>query len=185
MSYSVVETEGLSSVCEKLSQTLTKSKDLKQLNKLKAQIQTIKTITNYDFDSPSATTTLTEIATPQIKDVLKRLFNHNLQGYYFLEKTEATGDSTGYVLLLREVRMIPDKLMKLVAQGLTQDEAKAMGIEHHIQFSENWDMAYPIGKLVSPTIEHVMQTFALLFSRIGVEDINDQYIQHMLTKFSE
>ncbi|ARK80125.1 hypothetical protein BOC40_06590 [Burkholderia pseudomallei] len=38
------------------------------------------------------------------------------------------------------------------------------------RFRDADDYALPVAKLASPWIEHLMQNFALLFSRIGVRD---------------
>ena len=37
----------------------------------------------------------------------------------------------------------------------------------------------PVGTLPSPLIEHLMQTFSLLFVRIGLDDIPPSYLHEL------
>jgi hypothetical protein len=158
----------------------------KTIDKLKLEFRKIKEIDNYDIALSRSVSNLSNLANSAIEDVLKRLFNHNLPGYYFLDDIEHDGKHTGYVLLLREVRMIPAEIMKIVTQGVDEEEAKIRFGQDvtYFKFSESWNYVYPVGKLSSPETEHVLQCFSLLFTRIGVEDINRSYTEQMIEHYS-
>lgn len=99
--------------------------------------------------------------------LLKDLWANLLQGYYLLKTIGETENSSsiGYVVLLREIHHIPRSVAHSVAQGVDKLSCE----ERFLNFSV-FDFAYTTGKLRSPWIEHLMQQFALLFSRIGLTD---------------
>lgn len=103
--------------------------------------------------------------TTTAEKLLKELWSNQLQGYYFLETLGDTehASSLGYVVLLREIHHIPRNLGRLVARGIDKFD----GDERFLSFSV-FDFSFTTGKLRSPWIEHVMQQFAMLFSRIGL-----------------
>lgn len=111
--------------------------------------------------------TVCGLKTSTAEKLLKELWSNLLQGYYFLEAVGDTehGSSLGYVVLLREIHHIPRSLAQSVARGIDKDS----GDERFLNFSV-FDFSYTTGKLRSPRIEHLMQQFALLFSRIGLTD---------------
>lgn len=93
--------------------------------------------------------------------LLARLAGHDLSGYYYLPAVDPEeDDSIGYVVLLRQVYHISLDSARKIAKGYkmnTQD-----GESH---------FAMPCGQIRPPFLEHLMQTFAYLFSRIGVRDV--------------
>jgi hypothetical protein len=44
------------------------------------------------------------------------------------------------------------------------------------------DLAMPISIVTSPNIEHFMQSFALLFSRIGIDAPDPSYVAQLWTR---
>lgn len=109
----------------------------------------------------------------KIKEIVKLLSRHAVPGYYLLERMDPDEpDSLGYVCLLREVKFLPKPIAEHIGRGLSylryQEEFQAeklLGLSF-----EHEDLAMPIAELSSPTIEHVLQMFAFLFTRIGVAD---------------
>ncbi|BAL27083.1 hypothetical protein [Azoarcus sp. KH32C] len=118
--------------------------------------------------------------------VIKELASHRLNGYYLLRNLETYSDENGdYVVLLREIHHIPSDVAKLIAGGLPFDvwkEAYSNCGSICPRILNEDDMALPVGKLKSPWIEHLMQNFALLFSRIGVKDNDFDDIKKCLMK---
>jgi hypothetical protein len=105
--------------------------------------------------------------------LIKDIWSNKLQGYYFLDEIGNTehSSSLGYVVLLREIHHLPANVAKKIALGV--DSESPDGDE--LNFSV-FDFSQAIGKLKSPWVEHLMQNFSLLFSRIGLTDpLVDKY----------
>ena len=106
------------------------------------------------------------------RNVVRELIHHKLSGYYFLPKVEHGSEETGFVALLREVNHLPRQLALLIAGGF---DATSHEFSQHpewltyIDFTLT-DFAMPIGEIVSPYVEHLLQTFSHLFGRIGLPD---------------
>ena len=114
------------------------------------------------------------------RSLMDELVAHRLTGYYFLPQIDPDGDDMGYVVLLREVRHLPREIARCVAAGFPRPEPRVdtdTGSQFvaHLCF-DHYDFAMPIGLLPSPLIEHIMQSFALLFTRIGLEDLPSEYL---------
>jgi hypothetical protein len=112
------------------------------------------------------------------KSIIKDLALHKLLGYYFLPSILEDGPRIGYVILLREMRAIPSSVARLIANGVEKDHSALSALvdsNSYLSFeTDNFSM--PIGELPSPEIEHILQCFSFLFGRIGVEDIDKEYL---------
>ena len=119
----------------------------------------------------------------KIEEIVKRLSRHLLSGYYFLERVDANEkESPGYVCLLREVASVPRTVAQSIGRGLSlsqyQDEFPT---ERQLALSfEHDDLAMPVSEISSPTIEHILQMFAFLFTRIGIEDPVEKVIDAII-----
>lgn len=100
----------------------------------------------------------------------KDLWSMQLAGYYYLKNIGVTEQDcdTGYVVLLREVHHLPHRLARKIADGIVVDDSAAD--IHPELIGTTFDFACPTGLIASPWIEHIMQQFSLLFSRIGLPD---------------
>lgn len=112
--------------------------------------------------------------------VMDELVTQRLTGHYFIPQLEPDGHDHGYVVLLREVRHLPRVVGESVASGLPRPDESVEPVlqsqaPSHLCF-DHQDFAMPIGILPSPLIEHIMQCFALLFTRIGLDDLPDDYL---------
>ncbi len=124
---------------------------------------------------------------PGLRDaVLSDLVHHKLVGYYFLPAIEPKGPDPGFVVLVREIQMIPRELATAVADGL---EAALYGslCESTPAFQNKLsipvdDLAYPVGQILSPQLEHLLQAFAFLFGRIGLPDPDKGYVDGLWTR---
>ena len=122
-----------------------------------------------------------------IEGVIRRLSKHSVSGHYFFETLtiDEEEDSNGYVCLLREVASIPRAIAEEIGSGLSKAwHDDICSREHYISdlSIEPDDLAMPIIEIASPTIEHVMQSFATLFGRIGVSDPVEDVIGKILVQ---
>jgi hypothetical protein len=120
-------------------------------------------------------------ANPGLRDaVVKELVHQTLSGYYFLDRVEPNGDDAGHVALLREVRLIPRRVAKAVTEGIDALQYKALcASEPRCQTSVHvptGGFSMPVGLIASPFLEHLMQSFAMLFGRIGLPDPDLSYV---------
>lgn len=60
---------------------------------------------------------------------------------------------------------LPRNVARKIAQGIGSDSTDGEGLNFSV-----FDFSQAVGKLKSPWVEHLMQNFALLFSRIGLAD---------------
>ncbi|MDW5444836.1 hypothetical protein [Polaromonas sp. SM01] len=119
-----------------------------------------------------------------VDGLLKELASHRLSGYYLLRDLETfAGQKGNYVALLREVHHIPSAVARQIAVGV---EASDWDIKTGIcpKFLNQDDIALPVAKLRSPWIEHLMQNFSMLFSRIGVTDNNFDEIKKSVSSLN-
>lgn len=114
------------------------------------------------------------------KGISAELSTNSLNGFYFLSTLAPEGPADGYVVLLREVRHIPRNLAHLIASGLSSEQYLELcksepSSAARLSFIHS-DFAMPIGQLLSPEMEHLIQVFAFLFSRIGIDDLDQDYV---------
>ena len=126
---------------------------------------------------------LFELHKPTKEKIIKELVNQKVAGYYFLNKIEPNGNDIGYVVLLREIEHLPQRIAVRIAEGIDYPAYKIL-VAEKTAFGETLDFdvlefAMPVGKLDSPILEHLMQQFDLLFSRIGVADPDPDYISNI------
>ena len=108
--------------------------------------------------------------------LMSELVSQRLLGFYFLSQIEFDGADAGYVVCLRDVRHISRDVAAQVGCGLPKPRGETpREIDTCLSFAHE-DFAMPIGTLPSPLLEHLMQTFSLLFGRIGLADLPDSYV---------
>lgn len=108
-----------------------------------------------------------------IHTLAENLVGQKIAGYYYVPDIGGLTDhqsALGYVIHLREVRYIGRMTANVLAKGLSREDSIDRKITE-LAF-DAFDFAFPVSELVSPWIEHLMQTFCSLFGRIGVTDID-------------
>lgn len=115
------------------------------------------------------------------KSVIRELMTNALGEFHYFERSEMDEETRGYVALMREIRFLSAALGKRIAVGLDAREFDSLADVYvpglnHIRFSTEHDFAMPLSCVSSPFIEFIMQRFATLFSRIGVDDIPKERI---------
>lgn len=143
-----------------------------KFEKFQCQVEEIqRALTSLDIDSLRAAMSQCGKVTEQ---VIKELAGNRLLGFYLLRDmpTLYGEHPEHHVALLREVHHIPNKLAERITQGISHEDWRENPIAHSKcpKFFPEEDYSTPVAKLGSPWTEHLMQTWALLFTRIGVED---------------
>lgn len=116
--------------------------------------------------------------------VIRELAGNRLTGYYLLRRVPNIHDNSlgDYIALLREIHHIPSKLAKKITKGISKDDWKTAEIVGACpRFIGLDDYSMPIARLKSPWIEHLMQSLTLVFSRIGVDDVDYLTVKKSLT----
>ena len=117
--------------------------------------------------------------------LIEDLIFNKISGYYFLNSLKPEYiDDFGYVVLLRQIRHLPIYLAHAITHGFDLTDYHLICKKHPecyglLDISKD-NFAMPIGLVRSPEIEHLMQNFSLLFSRIGVEDPDYKYINKLI-----
>lgn len=121
---------------------------------------------------------------PKILDrVVKDLSENKIMGHYLLRgMPNLTGEECNHVALLREVHHIPNSIAQRIILGISKVEwlNDLAGLACCPIFLTDDDYCMPVGKLRSPRMEHLMQSWTLLFSRIGVDDIDAGAVRRSL-----
>lgn len=110
---------------------------------------------------------------PKLLDrVLERLLTHDFSDCYLFERLIEDEPDIPYVALLRDVLSLDQAYIKYIAGGLSLEvlESELAPIRSQYVEIDRDDLCMPIAQVGSPTIEHLMQKFSSLFSRIGLAD---------------
>jgi hypothetical protein len=110
-----------------------------------------------------------------LDSVIKELAGNKLLGYYLLRSMPRIYDDHGtdHVVLLREIHHIPNTLAKKIVAGIGKNECiEPLPVLKCPRYTAEDDYCAPVARLKSPWMEHLMQSLTLLFSRIGVEDVD-------------
>jgi hypothetical protein len=107
-------------------------------------------------------------------DLLNELRRHQLAGFHYLPKLPDLSEigKGNYVALLREIYHIPKHVAIKIPDGLDQTGLAALRpSERCLRFNESSDYCIVTTKIESPWIEHILQRWSSIFTRIGVPDI--------------
>ncbi|WP_147444241.1 MULTISPECIES: hypothetical protein [Corallococcus] len=182
----ILTTEPLASIIEKLfpadaadKKTKTARDRLEKINSTILKLEKINKENKLKPFLPPDDKSFASICRQALDDCIRQ----KLSGYYFLDSISPDGDKHGYVALLREVRHLPRNLAIKIAAGIEKPEYE-LHCRHHPEAAnkicfDSTDFAFPIGVLRSPEIEHLLQSFSLLFSRIGLTDPETTYIDKL------
>ena len=171
---SILTVETPEKVLESLFESREHKKLREQFSKLVEQVREVQAC----FNSVPTDLHVVKVAENHRGDreaLIRELVEQRLNGYYFLPEIQHGGNSCGYVILLRHVQNMPRGLAVLIGKGLVQDDLALNPTSSGRLCFEVEDFAMPIGEIVSPHIEHIMQTFSNLFGRIGLPAIDPDY----------
>jgi hypothetical protein len=107
--------------------------------------------------------------------LVKDLMTNKVPSFYYLPSVTDQNEGEGYVVLLRESAFLPRNVAKQVADGVDKPSVPQLLLEAHLSFKHD-DFAMPVGRIPSPQIEHILQTFSYMFGRIGLDDYDPEFI---------
>lgn len=122
-------------------------------------------------------------AKKQVESILKELASNKLVGHYLLKdmptERESARDS---VALLREIHHMPSLLSERILEGIDHRSWVDSPLNSACcpVFVSEDDYCVAVTRLRSPRIEHLMQSWSLLFTRIGVDDIDASKLKNSL-----
>ena len=126
---------------------------------------------------PEATKKVSQAYTKLRERLIKDCVHQQLAGYYFLPLVSPGEKPLGHVVLMREVHHLPRAIAQRLAVGLPASEYRGLGSSSDCSLNlVPDDLAFCVGQLSSPALEHLLQTFTLLFSRIGMPDPDPDYV---------
>ena len=132
--------------------------------------------------SPSQLEGLRGVDKSAYNRLLSELFKNQLSGYYFIPAVDPTGVHSGFVVLLRQIYHLPYLTALSIVNGMSpreQRDSDPTGMSLvRLDYSEG-TFAMPVGMLTSPFREHLMQAFAILYSRIGIQDLEESYMEQL------
>lgn len=110
--------------------------------------------------------------------IVRELMTHRLPGHYFLPRLEPSEPMGCYVVLLRQIGAMPSSIASRIPMGISTACARdgIEGYEQFLSYGSKDDVAMPLGVLASPYIEHLMQTFSYLLTRIGLPNTDVAHI---------
>ncbi|MBS1165380.1 MAG: hypothetical protein H6R00_1405 [Proteobacteria bacterium] len=119
--------------------------------------------------------------------LIEDLIHHKVTGYYFLPGVYTSDPKRGFVVLLREASFVPRDIAPLIANGAdlaTLKTSKTPNAVNCLNFSID-DFAMPISQIPSPEIEHILQSFSMMFGRIGLADPDPLLISELRNRIPE
>lgn len=117
------------------------------------------------------------------KSTLSDVLKNRISGYYFLESIDPHGDDHGYVIDLRNPMTLPMELIKDIKSGVESDGVFASYGVGQVMKVPDGETVMLFSCILSPYIEHIMQSFSSLFSRIGLEDLGKEYVDNKIKGF--
>jgi len=119
------------------------------------------------------------LTSKQCQLVTRDLIKQNLSEFYFLNAVDVYDSSLeGYVVLMRRVQSMDPAFAQKITIGIEKGSILATeGVGHNLTF-EHEPLCMITGVLRSPDIEHIMQQFSNLFTRIGLDDQTEETIKH-------
>lgn len=186
LSESLIKSHGLSVIYDahfkKYEEERTKKS---KCEKIKSIIENIEEC-RYVKGNPKEVDRLTSILRKfdeKVTSVVRDLTDNKLSGYYLLRNLTSLDeeDGTDFVALLREVHHMATPVARKIARGLHRESIEGVQVVCPVFYGTD-EFSMPIAKLRSPWIEHLMQNFTLLFSRIGVRNNNYKEVKKSLSK---
>jgi hypothetical protein len=157
----------------------TSGKEQRLLLEKLAQLQMTEAVISLGGRQFHRSSELIEIEGKQCDALIKELIQGKLSEYYFLDAVDVTERSaSGYVVLLRNMRMMSSGHASTIVLGLERECAELDTALMSILTFTHEPICMLTGVLRSPDIEHLAQYFANLFVKIGLEDYEDQTVTY-------
>lgn len=120
----------------------------------------------------------------EIPALIDRLSKHDIAGSYMFDVLIEENPKMPYVALLRNIFSISRELAHSLRGGVSKHlyQQKFQKTDPGVLEIGLEDLAAPVCCVDSPTIEHLLQSFTSLFSRIGLDDPNQDYLADIKSK---
>ncbi|MBI9011709.1 MAG: hypothetical protein JEZ08_05705 [Clostridiales bacterium] len=112
------------------------------------------------------------------KTRVQQIMSNQITGYYYIPPNETSylANSKGYVVNLRDVNTIEFSVFAQMVDGyldckINKEILKDEILTKLFYLEEEEDYSYTLDSLKSPRIEHLMQAFSAMFTRIGLDDM--------------
>jgi hypothetical protein len=118
----------------------------------------------------------------RVADLTDELLQHRVADAHFLpciDPAERVGECNGYVVILRHVTTLAGSWAQRIEAGFVASEVDASPL-----FDFSGGAVGVLSNLASPHVEHVMQRFAQLFTRIGITDCSDVYRNRLIEEIT-
>lgn len=160
-----------------------------QANESRRQIELCDSLQGKPILSSEELLELKSIGEPSYQAILQDCLQQKLTGYYFLATLDPNESHSGYIALLRQIYHMPFKLAEVIASGCDAQSIEQLFRDDPASYARldvsEHTFLMPVGQLVSPYLEHLMQAFALLYSRIGVPDLDNSYTSSLIAATPE
>ncbi len=113
--------------------------------------------------------TSSKIFSSACESILDDLISQNLLGYYFVD--DITNDGP-HVIKLRDVYHLKSDYAVNLRNGINLKNVNYL--------NDNEKLSFTVGKIKSPYIEHILQKFSNVFTRIGIDDPDKNMIKDMI-----
>lgn len=115
---------------------------------------------------------------PQIQELIKKHYNsiisklckHGYVDYYLMEGWPDSEEKY-YVLLLQEIKAIPNEIFFQIPNGIETDRIRTVCSKCDLSIAIDNGLYFVQAQILSPYIEHIIQRFHYNFGRIGVKDL--------------
>jgi hypothetical protein len=144
-----------------------------------AHLELIETVMSLGGRFAAQRNDLIQVDSKQCETLIRELIQGKLAEYYFLDAADIYDRSPhGHVVLLRNMQMLNCDIMNAIVAGLKCEQATADASLRSTLTFDHEPICMITGVLRTPDIEHLAQQFANLFVRIGLEDHEQQTIEH-------
>lgn len=134
---------------------------------------------------------LAELVRQKQETLIQNLLTHKIADAHFLPAIsldERLDGKAGWVVLFRNLMAIPGSYAQLIEDGLDGETVRATAAADPAfsrHFRPDADVVGLLANLASPHVEHVLQRFGGLFTRIGVEDCTESYLSTVIANAAQ
>ncbi|MBO2676588.1 hypothetical protein I6M53_18325 [Shewanella algae] len=163
----VYNTYGIEKISQAYNDSNTKSKQLDKFRIALEKFELSKEL-NSNSISKERIKYITSVFKTETEKIISEVISQKLSGYYFVDDVSNDGP---YIVKLRDVYHLSPNIALDLKKGIKIPE---------VQYPKEDDKSYTIGEINSPYIEHILQNFSSIFTRIGIDDPDKKLINKIL-----
>ncbi|WP_146612961.1 hypothetical protein [Halomonas sp. SL1] len=171
-----VNTYGVEKVFENESSDINK----KIKDKIESHFKDVGVVRELQYEGLTADNPVSRSVAKKIRSHVESLARGKVEGVFLIDhiSDEISGESSPYIVNLREIRFVDMRFLEKVSEGLYSDEDTVYWGSDVYDKGEIF--FYTVSRVKSPYIELLMQRFANQFVRVGVDDVDVRYITEKL-----